>query len=374
MKTRAIAAALLVALAPVTFGAPAFAQPAEDPITKQARARFQEGVDFYDKGQYDNARASFLQAYALKKHPAVLLNLAQSSAKAGHPLEASKYFRQYLREATSATPQQRQDAEAGLAEVRQKLGHIEITAPPGTDLSVDNESVGAAPLAEGVDVEPGSHTVKGGSETVAVTVSAGQKAQATFGSGAPAAAVVVPPAGGTDTPATPPPAATTPPSDTTPPPARDSGVKRTNILSPPDNMIPVYIGLGAGVAGLVGTIVFASAKASAQDSADVVAQGIRDGAAKRGLSSQGICSSTDAKIQADFGQACRTLQENNDKVDTNALVANISAGVMIVGFVGAAGWYLLAPKKDDPKPAALRPSVAPIVGFGTTGLSVSGSF
>ena len=54
----------------------------DDPVTMQARARFKEGVDFYDKGSYENARLAFLQAYALKKHPAVLLNLAQSSAKA----------------------------------------------------------------------------------------------------------------------------------------------------------------------------------------------------------------------------------------------------------------------------------------------------
>src|SRR5512138_3004452 len=98
MNTRAIAAALLVSLAPTTFGVSAFAQ-ADDPITKQARARFQEGVDYFDKGNFESARASFLQAYALKKHPAVLLNLAQSCLKSNHALEAATYFKQYLREA-----------------------------------------------------------------------------------------------------------------------------------------------------------------------------------------------------------------------------------------------------------------------------------
>ena len=64
-------------------------------------------MDFYDKGQFENARLAFLQAYALKKHPAVLLNLAQSSAKAGHPLEAAKYFQQFLKESTTASPASR---------------------------------------------------------------------------------------------------------------------------------------------------------------------------------------------------------------------------------------------------------------------------
>src|SRR5436190_23718159 len=124
MRTRKIAALVLVAFTsttvPTTFARTVAAQ-ADDPVTTQARARFKEGVDFYDKGKYEDARLAFLQAYALKKHPAVLLNLAQSSAKSGHAMEAAKYFKQFSREATTATPQQRRDAESGLAEVRQKL-------------------------------------------------------------------------------------------------------------------------------------------------------------------------------------------------------------------------------------------------------------
>src|SRR5215472_4781680 len=105
MKTRTIAAFLLLSLAPVAAAPRAFAQ--DDPTVKAARARFNEGVDFYDKGQYENARAAFLQAYALRKHPAVLLNLAQSSLRSGHALEAAKYFKQFLRESTSITASQR---------------------------------------------------------------------------------------------------------------------------------------------------------------------------------------------------------------------------------------------------------------------------
>src|SRR4051794_5682259 len=159
MKTSRIAAAVLVTF--LSTGVPLTALAQDDPVTMQARARFKEGVDFYDKGSYENARLAFLQAYALKKHPAVLLNLAQSSAKAGHPLEASKAFQQYLKESTSASPQQRQDAETGLAEVRQKLGRIEIVAPAGTDVTLDEkERIGAAPFADLVDVEPGAHSLR----------------------------------------------------------------------------------------------------------------------------------------------------------------------------------------------------------------------
>src|SRR5262250_1994004 len=108
MKTRLLTVALLVALTPATYTTSTLAQaPAEDATTVMARARFKEGVEFYDKGEYEQARASFLQAYALKRHPAVLLNLAWSCLKSGHPLEAEKYFKQFLAEGKDITDKQR---------------------------------------------------------------------------------------------------------------------------------------------------------------------------------------------------------------------------------------------------------------------------
>ena len=183
MKTSRVAVALLIALTPCTLVAPAVAQTpgAEDPITASARARFKEGVEFYDKGEYDQARASFLQAYALKKHPAVLLNLAWSCLKSGHVLEGKKYFEQFLAESTNITDKQRADANDGLTQSRAKLARIEIKATSGTDVTIDGEHVGTAPLSDAVVVEPGAHTVKfkgpdGASDTQSVSVLGGQKA------------------------------------------------------------------------------------------------------------------------------------------------------------------------------------------------------
>jgi Tfp pilus assembly protein PilF len=148
MHARPLAVAFLLAL--TTFGTPsARAQGADEESTKAARARFQEGVEYYDKGQYEKARAAFLQAYALRKHPAVLLNLAQSSLKSGHQLEAVRDFQQFLRESTSISASQRSDAERGINEARQKLGRIEVvSAPTGAEITIDNTAVGTAPLSD----------------------------------------------------------------------------------------------------------------------------------------------------------------------------------------------------------------------------------
>ena len=143
--------------------------------TATARVRFQEGVDLYDKGQYDKARAAFLQAWALKKHPAVLLNLAQSCLKSNHPGEAARFFTKYLREAPGITPQQKAEAEKGIAEARTKDGRLDVQGAAGVEVLVDEEPAGVLPLAEPYDVDPGAHTVRvKGEAEQKVTVGAGQ--------------------------------------------------------------------------------------------------------------------------------------------------------------------------------------------------------
>jgi hypothetical protein len=365
MKTRRIAAALLFAFLPSTITLPAIAD--DDPTTVQARARFKEGVDYFDKGKYEDARLAFLQAYSLKKHPAVLLNLAQSCAKSGHTLEAAKYFQQFLKEASTATPAQRKDAESGLAEVRQKLGRVEVVAPPGTDISVDDQGkVGTTPM-DPIDVEVGQHTIKSPTQNVTVIAVSGQKVEARFGPKAVEPPPGLPPQGGANTPAeTPPPAHDTVTADTG---------KHPGLFSPPDSMTPVYIGLIAAGIGAAGAVVFALFKSDAQSKADTVANTIRAEATKDGFATQGVCNNPSA---TNFTAACNTLRDNNNKVDTDATVANVSLVVMGVGLVVAGAWYLAGPKGGDSKPksgrAPQRPILTPYAGAHNGGFALSGEF
>ncbi len=108
----------LAVLAPVALApSDAHAQGDEASVV-EARARFREGVTLYDEGRYEAARAKFKQAYALKQHPDVLLNLGWSSLKSGHPQEAEEAFSNYLRDAKDAPPAKRAEAEKGLAQAR----------------------------------------------------------------------------------------------------------------------------------------------------------------------------------------------------------------------------------------------------------------
>lgn len=384
MRTRPVAVALLLTFAPAVIAVPAGAQTAtEDPTTDMARARFKEGVGFYDKGQFEQARASFLQAYALKKHPAVLLNLAWSSLKSGHTLEAEHYFKQFLTEGKDITDKQRADANDGLNQAHAKLGRIEVAAAAGTEVTVDGDKVGTTPLPDPILVEPGAHTVKfkgpdGATDTDSVTVLAGEKAIARFAKTASAAPVApTPPPAGTDSEATPTPP---PPPDETPKPAEPPPVKETasvtphaSLLSAPDTMAPVYIG-GVVVLGSAAlAIVMAISKQNAQNKANATATQItQHGGTSCSPPSLAPGATTSlGQVQA----ACGEYQSDNQDVNTDATIGNIAVGVGVIAAVGTVVYWLVADRHgDSPSTGSTSPRVTPIVGTSVGGLSLSGNF
>jgi len=389
MNSRTLAVALFLSLPLVSLPHVASAQPAaDDSLVKEARARFKEGVDLYDKGQYEAARAKFLQAYALRRHPAILLNMGLSCLKSGRPAEAARYLTQFQREATSATVQEHSDADKAITEARTKDARLDVSAPTGTEISVDDTVIGNAPLNDSVDVDPGQHTIKakasdGTVDSRTVNPSVGQRLPVKFGSGSGAVVAAVPPPVATSNPEVPPPDQTaTPPSPPPPPAQPETPSKKFNPLAPPKTMFPVYIGAGVAGAGVVTAILFGVFRSQAVSSMnDVTAQITSGGGGK------GICASTATADTTKFGGACSALQQDIDHANTDTTVANIGIGVAIVGVVGAAAWYLFSPKKDDaagdstaptsapPPPAAARIDVvAPWMGWGSGGLSVKGSF
>jgi hypothetical protein len=384
MKTRPLAAALLIALVPATLQAPVLAQPAgaEDPTTAMARARFKEGVDFYDKGEYEQARAAFLQAYALKKHPAVLLNLAWSTLKSGHALEAEKYFKQFLSEGKDITDKQRADANDGLTQSHAKLGRIEIAAAAGTEVTVDGERVGTTPLADPIAVEAGAHTVKfkgadGTTDTQSVSVLGGEKALAKFkgGAGASPTTTSTPPETTTTNPPPKPPETepTKPPPETPPPPPPVTEHHGSNPLAPPNNLVPAIV-LGAiGVGAFIGAGIMLVQRNQAQSKATQVANEIRSNI-PAGRSASGICTNPPTGFQA----PCNDFVTDNNDVNADATVGNVLVGVGIAALVGAGVYYFVANKTPAEGSRASAPhpliELTPVLGRTQTGLSLTGSF
>src|SRR5205085_7820630 len=111
-------------------------------------SRYTEGLKLYQKKKYEQARASFLQSYALDKRPAALLMLAQSSLKLGRPMDALKYYDQFIDEAGEPPEKVKELIESGRREARKMLGHVKVTAPDGAEVKVDDETAGKTPLAQ----------------------------------------------------------------------------------------------------------------------------------------------------------------------------------------------------------------------------------
>jgi hypothetical protein len=386
MRHRFLALSLLLACAPAFSTAPGWAQTAEDATTAMARARFKEGVEFFDKGDFEQARASFLQAYALKKHPAVLLNLAWSCLKAGHPLEAEKYFGQFPADSKEVTDKQRADAADGLAQSRAKLGRIQVIAASGAEVTLDGERAGVAPLPEAIYVEPGAHTVRtqGADGTVdveSVTVLAGEErvargSKAAAPVAAPPAAAVAPPPPPTPpppVPAPPPPAA--PPA---PPPAPES--TKSEVQPPahaetpaqpapgksffPANMVPVYVGGAITIVSAGVAIALGAFKQDALSNANATAGNIR---------AQGRTCPAPAGSEAALINACSVLASDNDNVNADATGANVAAGIAVAGLVGTVVYWVLADKAGT-SPSSGRATITPIVGPSVGGLAVTGDF
>jgi hypothetical protein len=364
------------------------AQAQEDAtVTAAARERFKEGVSYFDQKQYEKARAAFVQAYALKKHPAVLLNLAQSELRSNHERDAAKHFASYLRDATDASPAEREAAQVGLAAAKLAVGEVQVVAEAGGEIFVDGTSEGIAPLPGPLFVDPGSHTLElkkaGKVASQTLSLKAGETREVKLALSAERAAVAPAPS---DSPAPEGPAAEPEPDTTTPSRARKRESFGHWVTTSPSGVIPagatVLLGLGAGG--------FAIASNAAYQDADEVGQQIEAQAGKDSASTRGICSDPEQVLRnanypedrlaaraAQYQDACSQHRDSADRGDsfkTFAMVSGIGAGVLAV--TTAVLYLVTASDAPSDGSTANAPSlwVVPTFAPGAGTLNVVGNF
>ena len=388
--------------------APAFAQ--DDVTLTMARERFKEGVAYFDKKDFAKARVAFLQAYALKKHPAVLLNLAQSELRSGHEADAAKHFAQYLREHKDATDAERQGAETGLTAAKALVAEVALSVDTtGAEIYVDGDLEGQAPLPGSVYLAPGAHEIQarkeGRSATTTVNASAGQTSSVSLKLDAPASTPSGASAG-----------VELDGSGASEPPVEAAPSHRKAffpwLVSRPGAMI----GVGLAGVGLIGGGAFALGSKSAYDAADNVAAGIEDvavrkdgkyactvnpvtGACETGTikpDARGAClnpkswltnrsttwEGSDSTLIADraaqYEDNCSKYEDNVKSGDTYKKLAIVGFAVGGAAVVGTVIYYLVDSKESgDERGAATggrKLTFLPMYEPGFTGGLVSGSF
>ena len=381
-------------------GAPA----PNEAVTEIARQRYQEGVKDFDAGKWEEARAAFLQAYALKRSPAILLNLGLSELRAGRYYEdAGNHLQQFLREVPGASPDQRATAEKGVADVKRRTGQLVVTVDAsGADLSIDGVTVGRTPLLDPIFVKPGKHTVfaayQGKSSASVAEVKAGALAGVTLSlgvAGAPAPAVVAPtPTPGTPAPSiapsgglppgmmgsSPPPAAPTPPvaaPGTATPPTNAYGPGSSgyapngyagNNLGPGGATVPTepggrepfltwykrkpiaWVGTGVAGLGLLGGIIFSASAGSASGSANKLITAIKTERDKTitdlSVNPDGranVCGDHDTGAGAlpHFADACTKVRSNESAYHTDVALAVTSWVLFGVGVAGTTAYAMI---------------------------------
>ena len=363
---------------------------AQDKLTEFAREKFMEGVKAYDAGQYEQARTLFLQAYALKRHPAVLLNLGQSELKAGYTEDAGNHLQQFQREHKGATPAQKSAANAGIAEAQKKTAFIIVIVDnDGASIAVDGKNIGTSPLLAPYFVKPGKHQVsavlngktttvdanarRGTATPVTVTLNAGSPAAAPVPAVAPIPPQPQPPAYPPPGPVGPPPMAGPPMAP--PPDGADSTSDRQAFFPWFVDTPLAWVGAGVTGVGLVGSIAFGIAAASAKSSSDSVSEAIE--AERQRLDNvpdgRQPCGPEDDPSQDldHYAAHCNALRDNISAYDTDVVGAVVFA---VIGGAAAAGTVVYYFIDSSGKGGNASLSVQPIIGVDTQGFGVVGTF
>lgn len=380
----------------VVVGVPrsAFAGDDDAATLEMARQRFQEGVRYFDAKQYDRARAAFLQAYALKKHPTVLLNLAQSELRSAHDAEAADHFSEFLRENKDAGATERQSAEQGLAAAKTRVAEVSLAVDlPDAEVFVDNDSRGHAPLPGPVYLSPGTHTLQARKEgklaTSTVTASAGQSVSV---------ALNFSNAARTTRPVEPAPLAERPEGPPHEPAAEHAAPHHAVVehehpavehadtrgfgawyASTPGAWVltgVTAVGVGAGIA-------FAVSSNKNYADADSVASQISSAAKSDNIPTQGLCvnpavlSGLSAERRTAYQNACSKYLDNVHRGDTMKTYATVSFVVGGAAAVGTVVYYFVdrgSASSTEGSGGAVGLRVSPAVAPGFVGIAAVGRF
>lgn len=141
-------------------GQPQGKEAVDAEIASLVQELMNEGQEHEERGDLEQARASYLAAWKLEKSYRVAAWLGDVEARLGHHRDAAELLAIYARLAPAGDPGGAAYRER-YAEVRARVGALVVAAAGGAELRVDGRAVGVAPLLDPVFVEPGRHVIEG---------------------------------------------------------------------------------------------------------------------------------------------------------------------------------------------------------------------
>jgi hypothetical protein len=161
----AILAAVLLGVAAPSLAQPPAGKPPAPPAAQadpaaRARERFTEGVQLAKKKDWARAYEAFVEAWTLKQHPQIALNLGRAELELGKHRPAAEHLRYCIDQSPAG------DADAKLArdwlvEAKTRVVTLTVTVEgTGVEVRIDGKPVGASPLPAEIYLDPGKHTVE----------------------------------------------------------------------------------------------------------------------------------------------------------------------------------------------------------------------
>ena len=153
---------------------------AQAPTQGAAEQLFQNARTQIASKNWPRAWELLSAAYKLDPRPEYAVNLGIVELKLKRPRDAAEHLSLFLREATNALPEDRQQAEKKLTEAKAQIGTVTLRVEPASaEVRLDGRPVGMSPLPGPLYVEPGRRTFearKDGSppESQVVEVEAGR--------------------------------------------------------------------------------------------------------------------------------------------------------------------------------------------------------
>jgi tetratricopeptide (TPR) repeat protein len=131
-----------------------------DPSRANAKALFEHGVADYAAGQYASALSNFQEAFRVRPHPLVNVNIANCYDKLGKPLQAIFHFQRFL-ESDAGTAAQRDEVKTAVERLKQQIGKVNLRITPDGALAIlDAGEQRKAPILDPVQLEAGKHTLE----------------------------------------------------------------------------------------------------------------------------------------------------------------------------------------------------------------------
>ena len=124
--------------------------------SENAKAAYNMGREYFEDGDFIKAAAEFKRAYELMPSWKILYNIAQSEAAAKHYGLALEAFEAYLVEGGDDLTTDREEMITNeIKHLKTKTGSINLTAPDGSDVLINNTLRGTTPLPGNIRVNAG---------------------------------------------------------------------------------------------------------------------------------------------------------------------------------------------------------------------------